>query len=109
LFCKGKKHGGKGGGGGGGRAAGSLENKTQLPACLMFLWRLTDVSNMQDKNIWLITREQLTYYVTQFRTMQPNPTGVIPGTQVLITRLFLALSASLPVRYCIDLIVYLKI
>jgi hypothetical protein len=42
---------------------------------------------MQDKNIWLITREQLTYYVTQFRTMQPNPTGVIPGTQVLNTRL----------------------
>jgi len=30
---------------------------------------------------WLITREQLSYYQTQFRTMQPNPAGVIPGTQ----------------------------
>ena len=41
-------------------------------------------SQLQDKNIWLITREQLTYYVTQFRTMQPNPLGVIPGTQVTV-------------------------
>lgn len=32
-------------------------------------------------NIWVITKEQLNYYVTQFRTMQSNPHGVIPGTQ----------------------------
>jgi hypothetical protein len=48
---------------------------------------------MQDKNIWLITREQLTYYVTQFRTMQPNPTGVIPGTQVH--------NSTLPFCFCL--------
>ena len=29
----------------------------------------------------MITKEQLNYYVTQFRTMQSNPHGVIPGTQ----------------------------
>lgn len=32
-----------------------------------------------DKNCWLITAEQLNYYVTQFKVMQPNPRGVIPG------------------------------
>jgi len=32
-------------------------------------------------NIWAITKEQLNYYVTQFRSMQQNPHGVIPGTQ----------------------------
>jgi len=35
----------------------------------------------EEKNIWLITKEQLNYYVTQFRSMQPNPHGVIPGAQ----------------------------
>jgi len=35
----------------------------------------------ESKNIWMITKEQLNYYMTQFRTMQPNPHGVIPGTQ----------------------------
>jgi len=36
----------------------------------------------EDANhIWVITKEQLNYYVTQFRTMQPNPHGVIPGGQ----------------------------
>jgi len=35
----------------------------------------------EDKNIWLITKEQLNYYVTQFRSMQANPHGVIPGAQ----------------------------
>ena len=32
-------------------------------------------------SIWEITREQLSYYVAQFRGMQPSPRGVIPGTQ----------------------------
>ena len=32
-------------------------------------------------SIWEITREQLSYYVAQFRGMQPSPHGVIPGTQ----------------------------
>ena len=36
----------------------------------------------EDKNVWVITKEQYSYYVTQFRAMQPNPRGVIPGTQV---------------------------
>ena len=36
----------------------------------------------EEKNVWLITQEQMTYYMTQFRSMQPNPIGVIPGTQV---------------------------
>jgi len=35
----------------------------------------------EDKNVWLITREQYSYYVTQFRALQANPRGVIPGTQ----------------------------
>lgn len=35
----------------------------------------------QEKNVWLITQEQYSYYVTQFRAMQPNPRGLIPGTQ----------------------------
>jgi len=35
----------------------------------------------EEKNIWLITREQMSYYMTQFHSMQPNPQGVIPGTQ----------------------------
>jgi len=33
----------------------------------------------EDKNIWIITQEQHNYYVTQFKMMQPNPRGVIPG------------------------------
>ena len=36
----------------------------------------------EEKNVWLITKEQYSYYVTQFKSMQPNPRGVIPGTQV---------------------------
>ena len=36
----------------------------------------------EDKNVWVITKEQYSYYVTQFRAMQANPRGVIPGTQV---------------------------
>ena len=32
--------------------------------------------------MWLITQEQMSYYTTQFRSMQPNLIGVIPGTQV---------------------------
>ena len=35
----------------------------------------------ESKNIWIITKEQLNYYMTQFRTMQSNPHGVIPGGQ----------------------------
>lgn len=35
----------------------------------------------EDKNVWVITKEQYSYYVTQFRAMQANPRGVIPGTQ----------------------------
>ena len=38
----------------------------------------------EDKNVWVITKEQYSYYVTQFRAMQANPRGVIPGTQVAI-------------------------
>jgi len=38
-------------------------------------------SDEEEKNIWLITREQMSYYMTQFRSMQSNPLGVIPGTQ----------------------------
>jgi hypothetical protein len=34
-----------------------------------------------EKNVWLITQEQMNYYTTQFRSMQPNHIGVIPGTQ----------------------------
>ena len=34
-----------------------------------------------ENNSWTITREQLSYYMTQFKTMQPNPRGVIPGAQ----------------------------
>ena len=30
----------------------------------------------------MITKEQYSYYVTQFKAMQANPRGVIPGTQV---------------------------
>jgi len=41
----------------------------------------SDEEEDEAKNIWMITREQLSYYMTQFRTMQPNPHGVIPGTQ----------------------------
>ena len=37
----------------------------------------------EDKNVWVITKEQYSYYVTQFRAMQANPRGVIPGTQVI--------------------------
>ena len=36
----------------------------------------------EDKNVWVITKEQYSYYVTQFKAMQANPRGVIPGTQV---------------------------
>ena len=36
----------------------------------------------EEKNVWLITPEQMSYYMTQFRSMQPNLIGVIPGTQV---------------------------
>ena len=36
----------------------------------------------EDKNVWVITKEQYSYYVTQFKVMQANPRGVIPGTQV---------------------------
>jgi len=35
----------------------------------------------EDKNVWVITKEQYSYYVTQFKAMQANPRGVIPGTQ----------------------------
>ena len=34
-----------------------------------------DESQEREKNIWSITREQLNYYMTQFRSMQPNPHG----------------------------------
>jgi hypothetical protein len=51
----------------------------------------------ESKNVWLITREQYSYYVTQFRAMQPNPRGVIPGTQVR-QRLLLALLHRLDSR-----------
>jgi len=35
----------------------------------------------QEASSWVITREQLHYYCNQFKTMQPNPRGVIPGAQ----------------------------
>ena len=56
-----------------------------------------ETQDTDNKNIWAITREQLNYYMTQFRSMQPNPhgkrtimtsslllmtvSGVIPGGQ----------------------------
>lgn len=43
--------------------------------------RQTSDEDEDNNQIWVITKEQLNYYVTQFRTMQSNPHGVIPGTQ----------------------------
>ncbi|CAB4058588.1 REPS [Lepeophtheirus salmonis] len=38
-----------------------------------------DVDRGCSKDVWAITKEQLTYYTSQFLAMQPNPRGVIPG------------------------------
>ena len=40
-----------------------------------------EMSEDSDKrSVWMITKEQLNYYTTQFFNMQPNPSGIIPGT-----------------------------
>lgn len=48
----------------------------------------------ESESIWTITDEQRKYYTTQFQSLQPKPSGVVPGP---VARLFFEKS-RLPVQ-----------
>lgn len=39
----------------------------------------SETDSMTDQDVWHITEEQREYYVNQFKTMQPDVTGVLSG------------------------------
>lgn len=47
-----------------------------------------------DRELWTITSEQRDYYTKQFRSLQPDPNGLLAGS---IARLFFEMS-KLPVQ-----------
>lgn len=47
-----------------------------------------------DRELWIITNEQKEYYTAQFRSLQPDPSGLLAGS---IARLFFEKS-KLPVQ-----------